>query len=192
MLLTIQDILAFAKNMVGIKYILWTGKEDTDIFYCSGIPSQSLLNDQGVNCAGLINIVRQYSGLTIPNNIYYQVPRGGTHFWYLYFKSQGVLQNIDYSKKYPLGSLFLRDYHDLKDQGHLAILFQYNNGNGSGSGNDNDNGNINSLVDHFIIHSYYEDSHLSGGVNISKFDNLRDGKDPYYQYIILPENWLSC
>ena len=52
-------------------------------------------------------------------------PRGGTGFWFYYFQKNNLIQEFDYNSRYPLGTLLLRNYIDINDQGHCAVLYSY-------------------------------------------------------------------
>jgi len=122
----IEKILEYAKKMDGIKYTWWTGSDkEEDIFYCNEIPSMEKLKEKGINCAGLINVMRMYSGVEIPEQKDKDVVRGGTRFWYNYFNNLGKLEVFDYEKSYQLGTLLLRDYKDINDQGHMAVICEH-------------------------------------------------------------------
>ena len=207
----ISNILDFAETLLGIKYHLWTPSSKNDIFYCNIIPDKVKIHQQGINCAGFVNILRQYSGLKIPENkwILSGVPTGGTRFWFNYFNSLSKLQYFDYNTMYPIGTLFLRDYKDTIDQGHLAVLYKYNLGAPD------------KLLFADIIHSYYMGTVENGGVGISnlgmsyfhKMDakntvttsiesdlnnssNNTSGKElqdhlGFYEYAVLPHDWLA-
>ena len=189
----ITNILNFAETLIGVKYNLWTPDTKNDIFYCDRIPNIIKLQHQGVNCAGFINILRHYSGLSIPENkwLVNDVPTGGTRFWFNYFNKLGRLKTFNYDTIYPLGTLFLRDYKDDTDQGHLAVLYEYRAKYPD------------KLLFADIIHSYYMDHIENGGVgisnlgmsyfhNIDKITNSNSNDNlGYYEYAILPHNWLA-
>lgn len=71
------------------------------------------------NCAGLVNLMLRYSGITLPH---YSTDTGvgGTMAYYYYYKS--VSKTFDINTKYPNGTLFIRNFRSIRDQGHVAIL----------------------------------------------------------------------
>merc|ERR1712083_365861 len=81
--------------------------------------------------------------------------RGGTGFWYNYFKRNNKLEPFDYRKEYERGTLLLRKYHSIKDQGHLAVIYFKNKRNPE----------MTLLGD--IIHSYVTDDDGNGYVGVS-------------------------
>lgn len=168
----------FAKTLLGIKYTWWNEDSGDDMFYTNGIPELSTIKSIGINCAGLVNLIRQKSGLTIPelNQDDEGVVRGGTYHWYNYFLENKLLNKFDYSKYYPIGTILLRTYRDLKDQGHLAIIY-------SEDPEDPEN------PPNSIIHAY--SCEIGNQVGIS---NLYDSHfcipEGYYEYVVYPEDWL--
>ncbi len=170
-----EAALNFGKSLVdkNIPYTKWDGEFPCS-FYVDGVPSIKVLQEQGVNCAGLVNILIQYSGKSIPkevciNNIPID-PRGGTKFWFQYFKNMGYLEEFDYAKQYPLGTLLLRDYRDIEDQGHCAILIEHYK-------------DPSKTLYGKILHSYMP----------SKVGITSCGSSHFYQeysHIVLPQNWL--
>ena len=87
-------------------------------FYIDVLPSLSYIKEHGINCTGLINILRQKVGKEIPGNGEYRV---GTVEWYNFLKKKKVIHKFDDSQKYPIGTLFLRRYRSVEDQGHVAV-----------------------------------------------------------------------
>ena len=173
----INDIIIYAESLIGIKYVRWEkGKECN--FHCDVIPSLDELKNDGVNCASFINVLILYSGKKIPHhrNIF----RGGTLFWTVFFQDKKVLENFDYTKKYPLGTLFIRNFRDEKDQGHIAMLSDYYTKEPS------------KILYSNIIHAYYYKNFYGIGktkLGISHFSNNDD--KGYYEYAVLPENWYN-
>ncbi len=166
---------AIAKSLIGVKYTLWTGDhEKTDDkpepFYINNIPDNEYIKKHGINCAGLINIMRLNSCGNVPGNGNW---RGGIESWYNYLKSKEVLKPFDFKQNYPKGTLLLRNYRDSYDQGHAAVIC--------------DKHDI--WLNDNIIHAYND---VSGGkVGITKLGCshyiIPEG---YYEYAILSEDWL--
>ncbi len=124
----ISFILEKAKSFLGIAYSPW-------------IPSKSCLGDSGpfwsfngppvplekiqselLNCVGLINVLRRELHLEIPGVTNESFYAGGTYEWCLYLQTKEKLLPIDPKITYPIGTLLLRDYHSIEDEGHLAIV----------------------------------------------------------------------
>lgn len=175
--MNIEEVLTFAESLIGIKYTLWKGgplSKDIYPFYVNEIPDIEYIKQNGLNCAGFINLLRLKSGKDVPGNGDY---KGGTLSWFNYFKEENSLELFDYRKKYPLGTLFLRKYRSIIDQGHLAVLYEL------------DENNV--WLNNTIIHSYYDKDEDSGTVGLSILgDSHYSIPEGYYEYIILPENWI--
>jgi len=147
-------------------YTWWNPDEGTmdneAPFYCQRIPDILTIQKYGTNCAGLVNLLQLSRGLIVPGvktNNYYA---GGTYIWYQYLSSLGVLEPIDTSKEYPMGSLLLRRYTNPEDQGHLAIL--YTGGR---------------LLQQKLVHCYPE-----AGIKINSFKESHSWiKNGYYEFI---------
>ena len=59
----------------------------------------------------MINLARRILGLEIPGMFKGQKPHkyaGGTKIWFLFLKNS--LEEFDFKKSYPKGTLLLRDY----------------------------------------------------------------------------------
>lgn len=177
----VKKLLNFAEKLIGIKYAWWTGdeKDEDDFFYVNKIPPIKTIEIKGVGCTGLINLLRQSIGKKIPES---KSPfRGGTVFWYKYFKRKNFLEPFDYTKDYPLGTLFLRKYRDHEDQGHVAVYYKkYKN----------------ELLYGEIIHAYADTIENGGGqvgTTILGYSHFykEGGKKGYYEYAILPKHWLE-
>jgi hypothetical protein len=172
-----EDTFDIAKKLIGIKYKLWLGDhEKTDDkpepFYINKIPDIEYIKQHGINCAGLINIMRLNSCGNVPGKGEW---RGGTQSWYNYLKSKDVLITFDYRQNYPKGTLLLRNYRNPSEQGHVTVIY------------DKDENDM--WLNDSIIHAYNDAS--GGRVGISNLGyshySIPEG---YYEYAILPDNWL--
>jgi cell wall-associated NlpC family hydrolase len=165
--MNIDKVIEFAKTLLDIPYIWWTGNEteEDDMFYCNSIPSIDTMKIKGINCAGFINLLMLFSGKTIPQSKEPDIPRGGTGFWFIEFTYTNVLYKKDHTKIYPNGTLLFRSYKNIEDQGHLAVVIGENK----------------------IIHSYAEEE--LGKVGITDMVNSYAPLD-YYEYIVYPTDWL--
>ena len=95
-----DKVIEFAKTLLDIPYIWWTGNEteEDDMFYCNSIPSIDTMKIKGINCAGFINLLMLFSGKTIPQSKEPDIPRGGTGFWFIEFTYTNVLYKKDHTK----------------------------------------------------------------------------------------------
>ena len=184
----IRSMLVFGKRLEGINYKWITGNEDEsdDVLYCNRVPPMEHLNEKGISSAGLINLLRNYVGCThIPHSDDASIQRGGIEYWYRYFEKKGSLKIFDYTKSYPLGTLFLRRYKSFNDQGHLAVLIEHYK-----------NDERKTLYGK-IIHAYaYIDSSKCVGqvgmtrLGMSHFCIQTENGEGYYEYAITPRDWL--
>jgi hypothetical protein len=182
----VDKLIRFADELVGIKYTGWKGdgSDDHDAFFMvDGVPSIEFLRENGVCCTSFINILRQSIGSKIPESD--ESCRGGTLFWYTYLKDKGVLNDFDYTCDYPIGTLFLRNYRDVKDQGHVAILHSKNKDNPT------------HLLYSRIIHASSDSNQFQDGkpqVNTTILGYSHfcyyGGEKGYYEYAIYPNDWL--
>ena len=174
--MNIEEIFQFAESLIGIKYTLWEGgslSENIHPFYVNKIPNIEYIKNNGLNCAGFINLLRLKSGKHVPGS---GECKGGTLSWFNYFEDKKCLEIFNCRKSYPVGALLLRKYRSVMDQGHLAVLYEL------------DKDNI--WFNHKIIHSYYDEED-GGKVGLSMLGSshyyIPEG---YYEYIILPKNWI--
>lgn len=178
----VKDVLKYANTLNGIKYIWWEGneKDRDDLFYYDDPKTLSFIKKNGVNCAGFVNLLMHNAGVKLPpsKNKY----RGGTGFWYNYFKKNNKLKPFDYTKDYDIGTLVLRKYRNVKDQGHFVVFHsKYKK-------------NPKMILYGNIIHSYWDDDEDKGLVGITNFGKSHfwgsDDDVGYYEYIIEPKDWL--
>ncbi len=195
---SIDNSLFYALSLIHIPYRWYKENEEIngeDKFYAKNdiAPTAKELweNDKSIVCTGLINLMRRYMNLTIPGldgklgdeGLKYP---GTTGIWFEYLNSTNRLETIDVSKKYPRGTLLLRNFKDVKtDQGHVAVLLTDES---------------ESIMNENIIHAYAnltyqecidENINDAGATGISTFrySNSFDEKG-YYTHICLPQNWL--
>ena len=131
----------------GAPYLWWTGGGTEDAlypFYVTNDPGNAYIREHGITCAGLINILQHRvvacdlartrgdsgdSDALIPcipgqpsdegdSGTY----RGGVVAWTEHLRAQGVLEAFSYDRSYPVGTLFLREFRSVLDQGHVAVL----------------------------------------------------------------------
>ena len=173
----IHDIISFAESFIGIKYVKWEKGKDYN-FHCDKLPTLESVRTDGVCCSSFINILMLYSGKEIPEHR--NIMRGGTLYWTVFFKDNNALEKFDYTKKYPLGTIFLRNFYNEADQGHMAMLTDYNT-------NEPDK-----ILYAKIIHAYVYNEHCAVGkttLGVSHFSGNND--TGYYEYAVLPQNWYK-
>ena len=162
---------------LSIKYTWWVGESFSDTphpFYLNEMPTDEYLKENGTNCAGFINLLRHFTGRSVPGEGEW---RGGTGGWYDYLSDQGVLEKFDVERDYPIGTLFLRQYRDIEDQGHVAVYYSP----------DSDSKTV---LNGTIIHSYSDEEGGRIGLTPMRMSHYWDSEEGYYEYAVLPENWL--
>ena len=132
----INKVISYAKTLINVPY-RWHRDNDKiqgdDKFWAKNAPhvTREEINkqDKCIVCTGLINLMRRYMGLSIPgldgslNDINGDKLPGTTSIWFAYLKRKKRLEKLDVKKKYPKGTLLLRDFHDIEtDQGHVAVI----------------------------------------------------------------------
>jgi hypothetical protein len=188
----VNDSLDFITQLIGTKYLFWHPgnkliKDDGPFWSYNGpVPDISTIKNNSCCCVGVINLMRRKLGLTVPYvKEGYEDYAGGTAAWFKYLKVNNRIEELDITKKYPIGTMFLRNYVSPSDQGHVAILIS------------NDRGN---LLDEIILHSYsydtFDDSKFNKsfpGITTTLFRHSHYCMDDvgYYTHICLPDNWLN-
>lgn len=173
----IDNVISFAESLIDIKYVRWE-KGKYYNFHCDELPSLDSLKMEGVCCSSFINLLMLYSGKTIPEHR--NIMRGGTLYWAVFFRDHDVLEKFDYTKKYPLGTIFLRNFYSEQDQGHMAMLTDYNT-------NEPDK-----ILYAKIIHAYVCNEHSAVGKTTLGVSHFSVNDDTgYYEYAIMPQNWYK-
>ncbi len=196
---TVDNALFYALSLLTIPY-RWYREgeviEGDDKFWSKNGPppsSQQIQEeDKCIVCTGLINLMRRYNGLSIPGldgslDEHGLIYPGTTGIWFQYLFMKGRLESIDITKKYPRGTLLLRNFmNNEEDQGHVAVLLT----------DESD-----SIFHEKIIHAYSDvDYEISlkdnitnvGIVGISQFQYSHGFDEKgYYTHICLPDLWLT-
>ena len=92
----VKDIFKYAKTLIGIKYMWWTGNDREDFHYYDGSKSKEFIKKHGIACSGFINLLMHHVGVNLPKEpsgppgIRKELwkHRGGTGFWYYKWKEQ--------------------------------------------------------------------------------------------------------
>ena len=195
---SISDALFFSLSFVGVPY-RWHIDGDAisgdDKFYSKNEAAPTakdvLAMDLCIVCSGLINIMRRFMGLTVPGvdgSLGEEGLRwaGTTGIWFEYLESKGRLEPINLAKKYPKGTLLLRNFANVEDdQGHVAVLLTDES---------------ECIINENIIHAYadvdYNESIEKGitNVGITGITRFSDSHNyiptGYYTHICMPDNWL--
>ena len=193
----INAVIRYAKSFVNVPY-RWHREGDKiemdDKFWAKNAPhitrEEIDKEDKCIVCTGLINLMRRYMELSIPgldgslDDIEGSTYPGTTGIWFEYLKRKNRLKKLDVKKKYPKGTLLIRDFEDIENQGHVAVIIDEKG---------------ESILDQRIIHAYAklpykgsEDKKNVGKTGTMKFVSSHYFNSPegYYTHICLPENWL--
>lgn len=177
-----KELRSYIESLVNTKYQWWmegpTGNGAP--FYAENGPPPRLdqIRANGLNCAGFINLLRRYQGLEVPGVKKELWNAGGTYVWFRYLDKRNLLKPFEISKAYPPGTLLIRDYVSVFDQGHLAITMGNNR----------------------IAHCYPDDPNpvaetlVEPGVLIEPLNlSTNWGFHGYYTHTVDPEDWiLTC
>lgn len=188
----INEAMIYAKSFIGIPY-RWHRTGDKikgdDKFWAANEPKITAekikKEDKCIVCTGLANLVRRKLGFSIPGlagelgKVGLEFP-GTTGVWFWVFKNKGRLEEVDFNRKYPIGTLLLADYVSDESQGHVAIIA-------------NDKGD--NLKEQEILHAtsdfdYLESENMRnvGNVRIEPLSNTTKWFN--LTHVCLPENWL--
>jgi hypothetical protein len=188
----IDEAIVYAKSFIGIPY-RWHRTGDKikgdDKFWaengCTVTCEKIKEDDKCIVCTGLANLVRRKLGFSIPGlagelgEVGLEFP-GTTGVWFWVFKNKERLEEVDFSRKYPIGTLLLADYVSDESQGHIAII----------ASDKADN-----LKEQEILHAtsdftYVESENMRnvGNVRIEPLSNTIEWFK--LTHVCLPENWL--
>ncbi len=196
--ITINQVIQYAKTFIGVPY-RWHREGDSiqpdDKFWASNEPpvtrQQIDEQDKCIVCTGLINLMRRFQGLTIPgldgsfNDIEGDKFPGTTGIWFEYLARANRLETLDIKKKYPAGTLVLRNFSDVEtDQGHVAVIIDEHGHN---------------VLSQTIIHAYAIDDYASSihkknvgttGTTQFRYSHYFSSETGYYTHVCVPKNWL--
>jgi hypothetical protein len=182
----------FITQLIGTKYLFWHPgnkliKNEGPFWAFNGVvPDNETIKSNSCCCVGVTNLMRRKVGLSVPFvKEGYDEYAGGTAAWFKYLTNANRLEQFDITKKYPIGTMFLRNYHSPSDQGHVSVLTTNNHDD---------------LLDELIIHSYsynkYDENVFDKsdpGITLTVFRNSHYCLDDigYYTHVCLPDNWLN-
>lgn len=192
----VKDMLKYAKKLIGIKYVWWKGDgtDPKDMFYfeIEENPSIEDLRKRGVNCSGFFTLLYRHACGGVPE-YRTKCALGGIGYWYYYFRKYKMLEKFDYTKDYPLGTVFFRRYRNVKDQGHVAVFYKKYKKDPK------------KILYGTIIHATSlsdPDGHIDHSVDfpegglvslrqlgMSQFGDFYP--EGYFEYVITPDKWLK-
>ena len=185
------EAINYIKSLVGTKYKFWHPNnnmliDDGPFWACNNkAPDKNIVVNSSCSCTGVINLIYRKLGMKIPGVESKSEYAGGTYEWFSYLTLNNMLEIFDINKKYPIGTLLIRNYQNEYDQGHVAVIISY--------------GKLNVLYEK-IIHSYTDDIYnkeydalLDPGISITILGQSHFiTQDGYYTHVSLPDKWLKA
>jgi hypothetical protein len=178
--MSISKAILYAKTLEGVKYGFYgkmtppSNSNDKGPFWIKDgpVPSLSQIKKEGINCTGVINLMRRKLSLPIPTSTDGSGWSGDTGTWFENLRDTHKLKPINRNKTYPYGTLLLLNYNPI-NQGHVAVVVR-----SSKKG----------LLSSKILHA--KGWGKNQRVVIEKFsDDI--GNSERYTHICLPKNWLK-
>ena len=108
----VENALRYTQRLSGIPYSPWSDGSigsGPPFWVDSELPPVERVREDGMNCIGLINLVSLSLGNHARDN------------WFEYLSEKGVLEKYRANRVYPRGTLLIRPYASIEDQGHVAI-----------------------------------------------------------------------
>jgi hypothetical protein len=124
----IETAIGYAIQIVGTPYEWWNPDKNmldgNEPFWAENTPAPSVetVIGKSCNCVGLINLMRRSINKPIHGVYERYIYAGGTYVWFEYLYRQNLLDEFKFTKIYPRGTLLLRNYTDVVDQGHVAVI----------------------------------------------------------------------
>ena len=176
----LNELLHYIDSLRGTLYKWWLEGETGEggPFYAADepLPTPANIRAQGLNCAGFINLLRRFRKYPIPGVKEGLWNAGGTYVWFRSLQAEGLLEPFNPSFPYPPGTLLLRDYTSVFDQGHLAVVLHNNQ----------------------IAHCYPDDPipranvFVEPGLRIEPLAlSMNWDSKGFYTHICRPENWIT-
>jgi len=178
----LQIALDFGIRLIGVPYDYWLGgdnQKDAPMFAYNGeVPN--IKDVTSVNCAGLCNLILRSIGKELPFSKKTKTI-GGTVAYFEYYQNKSYEFSIKH--RYPLGTLLMRNYRSMNDQGHLAITL-------------NEKGTKSLILQSNVDGEFFKST--KPGVNAIytlEESNMtltdENGNGCYYDRIVLPEDWIE-
>jgi len=161
----VERALDYGRRVVGTRYGWWFGgpiPAGAPMYAGNGpAPAPAFVRSHSVNCAGLMNLLLRSVGKNPPG-------AGGTgSYGEVYAR---VAHKFDHSRaSYPAGTLIGRYYRNVQDQGHVAVV----------------------LPNGHVLQSYanaYGGSQPGANARWTLAESDAGG---FYEYYVLPEDWLG-
>ena len=179
MSLNVTKAIEFGIQLIGTPYDYWKGginQAGAPMFAENGkLPD--IKDIKSANCAGLCNLILRSIGKELP---YDCDTIGGTESYFNYYSDKSHEFKIE--DTYPIGTLLIRNYRNIDDQGHVAIILE-NKGKSS-----------------LVLQSHVEgEYHVSTKPGVNSNYTLEQSHNSFtnsegigccYEKIVLPQDWL--
>jgi len=187
---SVDSVLEYAESLIGVPYRWWNTGDTIDAddkFWANngGFVNRDSIdeNDSCIVCTGLINLMRRYLGLSIPGldgtlgKTGLKFP-GTTYTWFRYLSKKGWLEPYSNYESYPRGTLLIRNYKNVHDQGHVAVFI-----------------NETQIIHACSDYTYSESIELGlvdvGSTKIDDFEDIHSWSGGnYFTHICRPDYWL--
>ena len=159
----VAKMIKYGQSLIGKPYGKWIGQDfnniDEEPMWSMDLhPPKEI---KSASCAGLINLMLRHVGINLPHS---KGCKGGTMAYHDYYEN--VAEKFDKNKIYPECTLIGRNYYNLDDQGHVAIV----------------------LSNQHVLQSFHPDG-INSTYTLKESNEMSNGQN-YYQYAVIPENWL--
>ena len=171
--MNIINTIEYGLTLIGIPSDYWLGgknQEKSPMFAING-PSPKYNEIISLNCSGLVNLLLRFRGKELPHDK--EGNLGGTDSYSKYYSKKSL--KFDINKVYPIGSLLIRKYRDIDDQGHLAVIIE-------------EKGKTSLLLQSHVEGEYFKST--KPGVNANYTVEQSHNLD-FFELIVLPINWLE-
>eukprot|EP00658_Telonema_sp_P-2_P041094 TRINITY_DN29391_c0_g1_i1.p1 TRINITY_DN29391_c0_g1~~TRINITY_DN29391_c0_g1_i1.p1 ORF type:complete len:224 (-),score=41.44 TRINITY_DN29391_c0_g1_i1:127-798(-) len=167
----VERAIEYALLLIGTPYAWWTGGAIPIAapMWAEDAPAPDPTSVASVNCAGLTNLMLRSVEQPLPWAEH--TGRGGTAAYGEVYARSGVAFAL--GERYPRGTLLLRRYRNVQDQGHVAVVLD-------------DAGASANVLQSF---SYGHPSE-SPGVSAS-YTVEESHAGGFYELAVLPEHWLT-
>uniref|UniRef100_A0A6C0J9E8 Peptidase C51 domain-containing protein n=1 Tax=viral metagenome TaxID=1070528 RepID=A0A6C0J9E8_9ZZZZ len=170
--------IKYGMNLIGTPYGYWLGGENQECapMFAKNGPSPNKEEITSLNCAGLVNLILRSVGKELPfvasNDKCIEYSIGGTEAYAEYYKDKAIKFNIE--TNYPSGSLLIRGFRNIDDQGHVAIIIE-------------EKGKQSLILQSHVDGEFFEST--TPGVN-ALYTLEESHNNGYYEFIVLPKDWL--
>lgn len=119
--------LSYLDSLVGIPYVWWMEGDiclgDAGPFWAASgpPPSRQRLEQEGICCAGVLNLLCRQLNAEIPGVREGLWNAGGTYVWEAYWRSKDMLRPWNSTEPLLPGTILFLPYESELQQGHVAV-----------------------------------------------------------------------